>query len=77
MTANCLPLAENQLQAFRVAFKGACDDLKLGQSSLDASKQERLAYLILGLIRKGETNPAAIRRRAILHMNNTSSWNSL
>jgi hypothetical protein len=71
MAALCLPLEQLELQAFGEAFRRACDDLKLGPNSLDVSKQERVAHLILGFIRRGETNTEALRRRAILRFNNT------
>jgi hypothetical protein len=76
MAPLCVPLEQPELQAFGEAFRRACDDLKLGPNSLDVSKQERVAHLILGFIHKGETNTEALRRRAILHFNNIPEWAS-
>jgi hypothetical protein len=56
---------------FGIALEGACDDLGIGVSSLDVTKREHIASLILEFIRKGEDNPDVLRRRAVLHFRNT------
>jgi hypothetical protein len=57
--------------AIGIALEGACDDLGIGTSSLDVTKRERVAFLILEFIRKGESNAEALRRRAVLQFTNT------
>lgn len=72
MSMLSFPLEPLEAMAFGIALEGACDDLGIGISSLDVSKRERIAALILGFIRKGEGNAEALRRRAVLHFTNTA-----
>ena len=72
MSMLSFPLEPMEAMAFGIAFEGACEDLSIGDSSLDVAKRERVAYLILGFIRKGESNAEVLRRRAILHFTNTA-----
>jgi hypothetical protein len=60
-----------EAMAFGIALEGACDELGIGASSLDVSKRERIACLILECIRKGESDADVLRRRAVLHFTNT------
>jgi hypothetical protein len=71
MTLTTLALAPGEMLALGVAFESACEDLGIGISSLDVSKRERIARLILGFIAKGEGNPEVLRRRVVLHFRNT------
>jgi len=63
--------------ALGVAFESACEDLGIGISSLDVSKRERIARLILGFIAKGEGNPEVLRRRVVLHFRKYASAHRL
>ena len=67
------PLEPTEMIAFGNAFEAACDELGIGDNSLDVAKRERVALLILACIRKGETDLDALRRRAVIHFRNTAS----
>ncbi len=65
------PLEASELLALGHAYIGACEELGIGDGSLDVVNRERIAKLLLGLILNGETNVEALRRRAVLRYTNT------
>ena len=66
------PLEPSKMMALDFAFKAACGDLGIGDGSLDVAKRERLAYILLGFVRKGEDDIAVLHRRAVIHFRNTA-----
>ena len=50
------PLEPEQMLALSYAFDAACRDLGIGEGSLDVAKREKLARVVLGFVRKGETD---------------------
>jgi hypothetical protein len=65
------PLEPEQMLALSYAFDAACRDLGIGEGSLDVAKREKLARVILGFVRKGETNIDVLHRRAVIRFRNT------
>jgi hypothetical protein len=65
-------LAPAEMVALGFAFESLCEELGIGNTSLDVSKRERIFHTMLGLIRKGETDVEVLQRRAVLHFTNTS-----
>jgi hypothetical protein len=49
----------------RRAFDGACEELGLGDFSLDVAKRERLAQEMQRLVCKGERDPVVLQRTAV------------
>jgi hypothetical protein len=58
------------------AFVAACEDLNLGDRSLDVSGRERLAALIVRLAKQGERNVDALHRRAVMYFRSTEEWHA-
>jgi hypothetical protein len=73
MTFATFTLDRDEMLAFGIAFESACEELGVGTTSLDVSKRERIACLILSLINGGESNPEVLRKRAVLYLTNTAA----
>ena len=67
------PLDTGQLLALGHAYVGACEELGIGDGSLDVEKRERIAKLLLGFVLNGEENVDALRRRVVLRYRNATS----
>ena len=67
------PLEPTKLMALGFAFEAACEDLGIGEGSLEVTKRERVSKFILKLVLKGETDIDVLHRRAVIHFRNTSS----
>jgi len=67
------PLELTKLMVLGFAFGSACDELGIGDGSLELSKRERVSKFILKLVLKGETDIDVLHRRAIIYFRNTSS----
>ncbi len=75
-TATAMMLHDSSLspdQRFIVgtAYVRACEELGLGDGSLDVAKRERVAELILAFVLRGETDIEVLQRRAVIHCRNT------
>jgi hypothetical protein len=60
------------LRTLRTAFDAACQELGIGQKSLDVPMRERLVACILRLARQGERDAAALQRQAVLYFRNVT-----
>jgi hypothetical protein len=67
------PLEPTEMVALGYAFELACEELGIGDGSLDVAKRERVAQLILAFVRKGENDVDVLCRRAVIHFRNTSA----
>jgi hypothetical protein len=67
------PLEPTKVLALGFAFGATCEELGIGEGSLEVTKRERVSTFILKLVLKGETDIDVLRRRAVMHFRNTSS----
>jgi hypothetical protein len=67
------PLEPMKLMALGFAFGAACEELGIGEGSLEVAKRERVSQFILRLVLKGEQNIDVLHRRAVIHFRNISS----
>ena len=65
-----MDLTSAERSRVRDVFDYACRELGIGPSSLDVAKRERLAILVVELVRSGERNVFALRRRAVMLFRN-------
>ena len=65
-------VSADERAAVQTAYERACEELGLGEGSLDVPKRERVAELILAFVQKGETVGPVPPRRAVIHSKNTS-----
>jgi hypothetical protein len=65
------PLEPDERAALCAAFDSACEELGIGELSLDVPKRERVAQLILAFVCKGEHDVDVLHRRAVFHFSNT------
>lgn len=62
-----------KMMALGFAFGATCEELGIGDGSLEVEKRERVSRFILELVLKGEDNVDVLHRRAAIHFRNTSS----
>lgn len=67
------PLEPTKLMALGFAFGSACEELGIGDGSLEVAKRERVSQFLVKLVLKGETDIDVLHRRAVIHFRNTSS----
>lgn len=72
MLMYAVPLSADKRAAVQTAYERACEELGLGEGSLDLPKRERVAELILAFVQKGEMDVDVLHRRAVIHCRNTS-----
>jgi hypothetical protein len=67
-------LEPTKMLALGFAFGAACEELGIGEGSLEVAKRERVSHFILKLVLKGEHDIAVLHRRAVIHFRNTASY---
>ena len=73
MLMYAVPLSPDQRAAVQTAYERTCEELGLGDGSLDVPKRERVAELILAFVQKGEIDIDVLHRRAVIHCRNSSA----
>jgi hypothetical protein len=66
-------LTQQERAVFDAAVQRACDELGLGELSLDVAKREQVAQSILEFVYSGEENIDVLHRRAVIRFRNTFS----
>ncbi len=72
MLLDALPLSPDQRAALNASYERACEELGLGEGSLDVARRERVAELILSFVSRGEIDVDVLHRRAVIHCRNTA-----
>ena len=67
------PLEPKKMIALGFAFETACEELGIGDGSLEVAKRERVSQFILRQVLQGEHNIDALHRRAVIHFRNTTA----
>jgi hypothetical protein len=70
MLTETVSLRADERAALNAAYERACEELGLGDGSLDVAKRERVAELILSFVSRGEIDIEVLRRRAVIHCRN-------
>jgi hypothetical protein len=72
MLTETVSLSADERAALNTAYDRACEELGLGDGSLDVAKRERVAELILSFVSRGEIDIDVLHRRAVIHCQNTA-----
>ena len=77
MSSSNFKQKKEQQRAISLAFDGACRELGIGMLGRDVWKRERLAQLILRLVKhEGSFDSAALQKRAVVEFISGAADNS-